>query len=311
VRRRAPRDLAASVRQRLFDLSQSRGEDFQLVLGRYALERLLYRLGRSEYREQFVLKGALLLSAWGGEVHRPTRDLDLLGLGPTGIPALERIFQNICRFPVAPDGIAFRPETVRASRIDEEDIYSAVRLTFTAELARALVPVQVDIGFGDPVTPRPAEIELPTLLEFPAPRLRAYPPETVVAEKFEALVALGIANSRMKDFHDLWAISRSFHFQGDMLCQAIEATFRRRKTEVPERTPLALTGRFSEDAAKSAQWRAFLSRGRLPQTTLREVTAALEGFLMPPSAAAAAGKPFDMTWPAGGPWRPIADEGIP
>jgi hypothetical protein len=176
-------------------------------------------------------------------------------------------------------------------------------------MARAVVPIQVDVGFGDVVTPPPFEIELPTLLEFPAPRLQAYPPETVVAEKFEAMISLGIANSRMKDFYDLWVISRSFRFEGDMLRQAIESTFRRRKTELPDSTPLALTAGFSADAAKSAQWRAFLSRGRLPGTPLREVTAALEGFLMPPSEAAAAGKPFDMTWPAGGPWRPIAQEG--
>lgn len=198
-----PRNLAASVRQRLLNIAKRNGEAFDLVLTRYALERLLYRLGNSRYHNQFLLKGAMLFAVWGGAPHRPTRDLDLLGFGPNDLPQVQAVFQNICQVPVEPDGLKFLPDTVRVSEIREDQEYQGVRLPFDAKLENAIIPIQVDIGYGDAVTPAPQEISYPTLLEFPAPQLRAYPIYTVVAEKFQALVLLGIANSRMKDFYDI------------------------------------------------------------------------------------------------------------
>lgn len=304
--RRPPRDVAASIRQRLYELARRRTEEFQLVLTHYVLERLLYRLARSPHRDRFVLKGAILFHAWGGEAHRPTRDLDLLVTRPTGIPDLERIFRELCVVSVEKDdGIQLDPGTVRGTRI-QDDVYAPVRMTLTARLARARITVQVDVGVGDPVTPGPEEVDFPTLLpDLPAPRLRAYPRETVVAEKFEAIVALGIANSRMKDFYDAWVLSRRFPFDGETLCRAITATFGRRRTAIPGDLPLALTDAFANDAAKRAQWRAFRSRGRLGDDgkSLVEVVGDLRDFLTPPATAAVSRKPFDMIWPPGGPWQ--------
>jgi predicted nucleotidyltransferase component of viral defense system len=237
----SPRDVAASVRQRLLNLARERGEDFGLVLTHYALERVMYRLSVSGHREQFVLKGAMLFALWGGDPHRPTRDLDLLGHGTIDTQRLEQIFREVISVEVEKDGLEFLTETVRGARIREDEEYEGVRVQLEARLATARIKVQIDVGFGDVMTPAPQEIEYPVLLDFPAPRLRTYPRETVVAEKFEALVKLGIANSRMKDFYDLWVMARDFEFEGALLSQAIKATFERRGTALPTDVPLALS----------------------------------------------------------------------
>src|SRR5487761_2398358 len=225
-----PRNLAASVRQRLLNISKRDGEAFDLVLTRYALERLLYRLGQSEYRDQFLLKGAMLFAVWGGEIHRPTRDVDLLGFGTSELPQVEKFFRDICQEAVVPDGLEFLPDTMRAMEIREDQEYQGVRVLFDARLENAVIPIQIDIGYGDAVTPAPEDITYPTMLDFAAPKLRAYPLYTVVAEKFQAMVWLGIANSRMKDFYDIWIIMQKFSLEGQILSQAVEATFARRKT---------------------------------------------------------------------------------
>jgi hypothetical protein len=186
-----------------------------------------------------------------------------------------------------------------------EDEYSGVRLTMVAEIAGARLPVQVDIGFGDAVTPGVQDIDYPSLLDMPAPRLRAYPPETVVAEKFQALVALGMLNSRMKDFFDLWAISETFSFDGLVLADAIRATFERRRTDVPTKSPIALTPAFAEDAAKQAQWRGFLRRTAIAMAPgpFAELQGKVATFVLPPTHALVAGKAFERKWNVGGPWR--------
>ena len=301
----SPRDVAASVRQRLLNLARNHGEDFGLVLTRYALERVMYRLSASGHREQFVLKGAMLFALWGGEPHRPTRDLDLLGHGSIDTRRLEQVFREVIGVEVEDDGLEFQAETVRGERIREDEEYEGVRIHLGARLAAARIKVQVDVGFGDVITPAPLEAEYPVMLDFPAPRLRAYPRETVVAEKFEAMVKLGIANSRMKDFYDLWVMSRDFEFDGTLLSQAIKATFERRGTLLPTVVPLALSDEFSKDLAKKTQWAAFLRRlGRdAGGTSLAEVTKVLKEFLMPPASAAAQSETFDMLWPPAGPWR--------
>ncbi|MBI4455125.1 MAG: nucleotidyl transferase AbiEii/AbiGii toxin family protein [Acidobacteria bacterium] len=262
MRWKRSKDVAASVRQRLLHKSRVQGEDFQLVLIKYVAERLLYRLSQSAYSEKFILKGAMLFSVWGGTPHRATRDLDLLGTGNNRIPALEEIFREICRIPVEDAGLEFLHETVRGEEIQEEQEYEGVRLSFRARLAEARIPLQVDIGFGDAVTPS-AEIEkYPTLLDFPAPHLLVYPREAVVAEKFQAMVIFGIANSRMRDFFDIWFLSRHFEFFGTRLCSAIQATFDQRKTPLRAQTPLALTAAFYEDPDKQRQWQGLLHRLR-------------------------------------------------
>ncbi len=306
--RKQRRDVAASVRDRLLNLARERGEDFHLILTRYAVERLLYRLSVSRYRDQFLLKGAMLFLVWTGQIYRPTRDLDLLGRGENDIASLEAIFREICKLPVENDGLEFLGDTIRGERIREEEEYEGVRLGLTARLSQAEIPLQVDIAFGDVVAPGPEEADFPTLLLLPAPRLRVYPREAVVAEKFQIIVALGIANSRMKDFADVWMLATTYPFKGATLMDAIAATFKRRKTPLPTEPPLALTPEFSEDRAKQTQWDAFVKRGRIhmDKLTLSEVVALLLKFVMPPTLAAAAGKPFAMHWPAGGPWRPMA-----
>ncbi len=303
--RKQPRDVAASVRDRLLNLARERGEDFQLMLTRYAVERLLYRLSVSPYRDQFLLKGAMLFLVWTGHLYRPTRDLDLLGRGENQVVRVEEVFRAVCAVRVEDDGLQFLGGTIRGERIREEDEYEGVRLGLMARLAEARIPLQVDIAFGDVVRPAPEEAEFPTILPFPAPRLRIYPREAVVAEKFQIMVSLGIANSRMKDFADVWTLAREYPFGGRALAAAIGATFERRRTSLPRRAPLALTSEFSADGGKQAQWDAFVRRGRLrvDGQTLGGVVTLLRAFLMPPTLAVGAGKPFSKRWPAGGPWR--------
>lgn len=295
---RQPRDLVASVRQRLMNLSRERGEEFQLVLTRYGLERLLYRLAQSPHAGQFVLKGAALFQLWTGQAHRSTRDLDLLGQGDPSPDRLRQVFQEVCSLTVDNDGLTFLTDTIQAEQIKEDDEYQGIRLRIEARLGNARLPLQIDIGFGDAITPGPQAVTYPTLLNFPAPQMNAYPRETVVAEKFQAMVQLGIANSRMKDFYDVWTLARQFEFEGTALCAAIQATFQRRHTALPATPPLALTPEFSTDRQKATQWRAFLRKGRLVESPppFEEVVALLDSFLMPPTQALVANQPWNRTW---------------
>ncbi len=300
------RNIAASVRQRLLNASRARREDFQVILTRYALERLLYRLSKSAHRDQFIIKGAMLFSAWNEVPHRPTRDLDLLSFGTSDISRLEEMFREIVNTEVEPDGLEFFAESVRGGRIKEDQEYEGVRLSIQAHLEQARLSLQIDIGFGDAVTPAPEEIEYPTLLaDSPAPRLRAYSRYSVVAEKFQAMVMLGIANTRMKDFFDVWTLARSFDFDGRVLCQAMKMTFERRETEVPSTAPMALTPEFYEDRTKQSQWNAFLKRSQLAaqSTTLDEVVAVLRDFLLPPASAVVEGKSLDARWTYAAGWH--------
>ena len=301
------KNVAASVRQRLRNLAQQRGEDLQYVLVRYGLERFLYRLSRSEAKDRFVLKGAALFAMWSEQPHRATRDIDLLGFGDNSIPKMEQVFRQLCEVDVEDDGMSFLADSVRGQVISPEEEYEGLRMTLTALLERARIRIQVDIGFGDAVTPQPAVIDYPVLLDFPAPTLSAYPRETVVAEKFQAMVELGIGNSRMKDFFDLWVIGRELAFDGGLLARAVQATFERRKTELPDETPLALTEKFSSDPGKQTQWRAFLRRiqshALAPPPELEEICRFLKRFLMPLVEACRDGHPFEAKWSPGGPWQ--------
>jgi predicted nucleotidyltransferase component of viral defense system len=305
-----PRNLAASVRQRLMNLARARREDFQFVLTHYALERLLYRLSRSEHRDVFVLKGAMLFQLWGDQPHRPTRDLDLLGQGENSIPRFEQIVRKICGMAVEDDGLVFSAESVQGDVIKEDQEYEGLRLTLDCRLENARIPIQIDIGFGDVVTPAASVAAYPVLLGFPAPVLAAYSRESVVAEKFQAMVTLGIVNSRMKDFYDLWVLARQFDFQGTLLSQAIRATFERRRTLVPADAPTALSPEFSKDQTKQTLWRAFISKSKLDTGSigLQEIMMVLRDFLMPPSRSVAAGGLLEMVWPNSGPWQTAGDD---
>lgn len=302
--RERPRNLAASVRQRLLNRARERGEDFNHLLTRYVNERLLFRLAESTHRDQFVLKGATLFELWHDAVHRATRDVDLLGMGEPAVDRMQGTFQELCVLDVEPDGLQFLGESVRAERIRDGQAYGGVRVRLAADLYGARIAIQVDIGFGDAVTPGAVDAEFPTLLDFPAPRLKAYPRETVVAEKFEAVVRLGIANTRMKDFYDLWAMATTFDFSGEPLATALAATFQRRGTPLPLEPPVALRPEFSGDSGKRTQWSAFSQRVDIsPAASLESVIEVLRRFLLPPASAATKGEHFNQEWSAETGWR--------
>jgi Nucleotidyl transferase AbiEii toxin, Type IV TA system len=262
---------AASIRARLKRYADLEKQDFNLVLTRYGLERLLYRLSISENAPNFLLKGALLFQLWYGHTHRPTRDADLLGFGTHDVSALEAIFRSVVQ-AVVDDGIVFDPDSVSGTEIREETEYGGVRIDMRATLDKARIAVQVDIGFGDAVTPAPQTVTYPVLItEMPAPILRVYPKATVIAEKLHATSVLGMTNSRMKDFFDLWVLLHDQTLNDDELRRAIEATFVRRDTALPTVLPIGLSDAFANDPLKRTQWRAFLERNGLEALDLRVV----------------------------------------
>lgn len=300
------KNLAASVHHRLHNYARANGEDFNLLLVRFANERLLYRLSISAHKNRFLLKGASLFTLWFNAPHRPTRDIDLLGFGSNEIGDIEKAFAQICQI-AADDGLEFRHETVKGSEIKEGEEYQGVRIAFQALLGNARISLQVDVGFGDAVTPKAVNVAFPTVLDFPAPQLKAYPKETVVAEKFEAMVKLGISNSRMKDFWDLRLLLSEFEFDGAIVQEAIQATFARRQTAFPTQVPVALTDEFINDKGKQTQWRAFLRKNRLDDATeLREVIDLLRAFFFPLSEAIQIKQPYTARWESGS-WtlRPV------
>ena len=298
-----PKDIGASVRARLLRLARERGEDFQLVLTRYANERLLFRLASSRHAQRFVLKGAALFTLWTGKPHRATRDLDLLGFGEPGVDHVREVFADVLALDVPDDGVRYDVGSLAVGLIREEQEYGGVRVELVARITNAQVRLQVDVGFGDAITPEASVVEFPPLLDFPAPRLRAYPRETVVAEKLEAMVQLGMANSRMKDFYDVAVLARDFDFDGALLARAIRATFERRKTPLPTTTPVALAAAFAEDSTKKAQWSGFVRKAGVDDAgSLAEAIAAVRAFAEAPLAAAANGTPAPGTWRAGGAW---------
>ncbi|MHB1515789.1 MAG: nucleotidyl transferase AbiEii/AbiGii toxin family protein [Acidiferrobacteraceae bacterium] len=294
-----------SIRQRLLNLSVHRGEDPNLTLTRYALERLLYRLACSEYEGGSSSSRAPCCSPCGWSPRTGRRaDLDLLGFGEASSERLHTVFQRLCAQHVEPGGLVFDARTIHVTPIREGQAYPGQRVKLAALLGTARIPVQIDVGFGDAVTPQAMEIDYPTLLDLPAPRLRAYPPETVVAEKLEALVTLGMQNSRLRDFYDLWIIARQFSFEGPTLVAAVGATFKRRRTDIPNTVPTRLSEEFATDEHKRTQWKAFLTCSQLAQAKieLSSVIDALRIFLMPVLDAAANDRSFDHSWVNGGPW---------
>ena len=298
------KNVAASMRAKLLDRARERKEGFQFMLGRWVAERFLYRLGKSDQREAFVLKGATLFLIWRGKLPRPTKDVDLLGCGSTQIKSVAESIRQVCSVE-ADDGILFDLAAITAEEIREEAEYGGIRVRVPASLDGARAPLQIDIGFGDAVDPAPVETDFPTMLEMESPRIKAYPPEVVIAEKLQAMVHFGIANSRMKDFFDIWILSREQTFIMSRMRRAVAATFTRRKTPLPSEPPTALTDAFLKDKAKSDQWKAFLNRMQLPKDLVEfgEVGEAIARFLMPVIEAIRTDEGEEQEWPAKGPWR--------
>lgn len=264
----SPKNVAASVRARLLRRGQENGMDYNLILTKYALERLLYRLSVSRWANAFVLKGALLFDLWFDQPHRPTRDMDLLGFGSAEIDDVAAVFREVCAL-AGDDGMAFDAATVRASEIRKEANYAGVRVTLLGLLDGARCAVQIDVGYGDAVTPEPQSARFPVLLaDMPAPVLCVYPAYTVVAEKYQALVSLGMVNTRLKDYFDLWILARHVPLDAAVLQKAIAATFARRATPLPETLPLGLSDAFAQDQAKVVQWKAFLNKNKLQAPAL-------------------------------------------
>ena len=275
------KDLAASVRARLLNIAKAEGSDFNQVLVRYALERFLYRLGRSPHADRFLLKGALLFTLWYDMPHRPTRDADLLGFGPSDLESIGQTFREIAAIAVE-DGITFDPATVKAEEIRKDAGYAGARVVMTGELAQARCRTQIDIGYGDAVTPGPVQARYPVLIEdFPAPQLRTYPVYTVIAEKLHAIALFGMTNTRVKDYLDLWVMLDRESLDANTLAQAISATFTRRGMAVPTNFPVGLTDEFSADPSRQSLWTAFIRKNELPMIPLAEVVEKIRSSLGP------------------------------
>lgn len=301
-------NVAASIRARLLNKARSVGSEYELFLVRYACERFLYRLGKSVERDRCILKGAALLALWMEEPYRATRDIDLLALGENDQGAVRKAVATICNVPCPEDGLDFRIETLQVSSIRDNQRYGGQRARLNAFLGAARISVQVDFGFGDVVTPGPAEARLPTLIDgVPAPILHVYPQVTAIAEKFETMLQLGTVNSRMKDFHDIWALSESFVFDGVELRRAVIRCFERRGTRLSDETPDVLAAAFYSNADRRDMWQAYGRQGGLlnvPPSDFEDIGRRLQSFLGPVYTSILAGDAFALHWPAAGPWQP-------
>jgi len=299
------KNLAASVRARLLAVAKAGGEDFNRTLVRYGIERFLVRLAAHADRNRFILKGAMLFMTWPEGMHRPTGDLDLLAYGPSEPAIMRNVIAEICGTAVPDDGLVFDATTIAVEAVREEDKYQGVRITMVALLGTAKIPLQIDVGFGDAVHPEPKKIVFPTLLDgMNKAEVLAYPPETVVAEKFEAMVRFGPADGRLKDFNDIWAISKTFDFDMAVLAQALIGTFQRRETVLPRTIPFALTDDFAALEDKRQMWAAFLKRNppAIAPPPFEELLAELRAFLGSVLAAAALPENAKGQWRRGIGW---------
>jgi len=297
------RNVPASIHQQLLNRAKAESRPFNELLQYFALERFLYRLGRSAYRQRFVLKGALMFAIWRAPFSRPTRDVDLLGYLDNSVESVLSAIQAICAELTPDDGLHFDTENAIGESIVEAAKYQGVRVRFIAYLGTARIPMQIDIGFGDPLVPGPTLVQLPTILNLPPPELLGYSRESAIAEKLHAMVYRGAINSRMKDFYDVWLLSSQFEFRGPTLADAVRSTFRQRHTAMPE-APVAFSDKFSEDPDKQAQWIAFLLRTHIQDApkTLQRTVRVIAAFLGPVMDALSNERDFDHDWFAGGPW---------
>ena len=299
------KNVQASIRARLQNKAKETNRPFSEVLQYYGMERFLYRFSRSQYADKFILKGALMFTVWRVPERRTTLDIDFLARFDNQIASIEKVIKAICKIPVVSDGLAFDPETIKGQRIKEDADYEGVRVKFRGFLERSRIPMQVDVGFGDAIYPKPKVIDYPVILDLPKPHLKGYPAESVVSEKFEAMVKLGLLNSRMKDFYDIWLMMRQFDFSGLNLVEALKRTFEHRKTDLPEDQPLFAEEIYDEKSDRQTLWKAFLKKGDIKhapeklQATAREI----EEFLTKPLDAINKEQGFNLEWKAPGPWK--------
>jgi len=286
------KNLPASIQDRLMNQARLSGRPFNELLQYYAIERFLYRLSQSKYTGKFVLKGALLFRVWGLTAFRPTRDIDMLGFTSNEVVNLISVIREVCGQKVQNDGLSFDPQTVAGERIKEDADYEGVRVRLSGLLGKARVHLQIDVGFADVVSPAPVEMKYPVILPMPAPVLYGYPPETVMAEKLQAMIYLGTANSRMKDFYDLWVMANRFEFNGKVLQEAIRRTFERRNTQIPATEPAAFSAQLARE--KQSQWVAFLKTSAITDAPdqLESILACLREFISPIFQALCAGRTF-------------------
>ncbi len=301
---RNPKNIVASLHQRLLNVSKQTGRVFNDLVMYYAIERFLFRLTQSRYADRVVLKGGLLLQVWNAPVTRITRDIDLLSKLSNDLGQIEEMVRTVCVVAVEDDGLIFDPKSVMTARIVEDADYEGVRASFKGRFGKMPLAMQIDFGFSDVMTPGPTPITYPSVLGHPSPRMMAYNRETAVAEKFEAMVKLGELNSRMKDFFDVWVLAQNFAFDGSVLATAIRSTFARRKTDI-ETEPVCFTARFANTPAKAAQWKGFLRTSRVGTAPVEfSVVVACTGeFLQVVATAVHNKEAFDLTWVPGGPWR--------
>ncbi|MCY3020199.1 MAG: nucleotidyl transferase AbiEii/AbiGii toxin family protein [Planctomycetota bacterium] len=299
-------NMAQSVHDRLLKVSREKGLRFNDLQQRFAMQRFLYRLSVSPFADQFTLKGALAFLAWtGGEqMYRPTMDIDLLGRTSNDADNLVKVFRTVVEQDVPNDGLVFDPDSITAAPITEEAEYNGMRVRLTGRMGNARIPIQIDIGFSDSPLPKPQRLELPGLLDFPALSMMGYRPESSIAEKLQAMVARDVLNSRMKDFADLWYLSRHFDFDGPVLAEAITCTFGRRNTPIPA-NPTAFTAEFAQRDDKQAQWKAFMRRSGSEgvPAEFAETVAGVAAFLGPILACLASDRPPPQRWQAPGTWR--------
>ena len=304
VMAKSVKNMAASVHQRLLNTARESSRPFNEVLQYFAIERFIYRLSKSLHADKFILKGALMFSAWCGPASRPTMDIVLLGKLDNSLEVIITAIKDACEKDVEDDGITFDAETAEAIRITEDAQYKGVRVRVHGSLGNARVAIQIDIGFGDVIVPGATRIAYPTILDFPAPELKGYTMESTIAEKFQAMVKLGVLNSRMKDFYDIWVLSRTFDFKGEVLAEAIEKTFEKRNTPVNPAAAL-FDPSFGRDGDKNIQWQGFIIKTKLINApeSFEEIMSAVKLFLEPIAASIFERRAFNGIWTAPGPWR--------
>lgn len=307
--KKSPQNISASVHQKLSDKARSDGRPFNELLQYYAMERFLYRFSQSLHREKFVLKGALMLRVWDAPLIRPTMDIDFLGLTNNEVEEVRNLLQEICSVSVEPDGLVFDAKSFKGEVITEDADYEGVRVLFIGHLGSARINMQIDVAFGDVVSPEPGEVDLPAILDFPSPRLIGYSRESTISEKLEAMVKLGELNSRMKDFYDIWLLARMYDFKGGQLLDAVSKTFKQRRTAIPD-SIVAFGNDFIN--TKAIQWKAFrdkLDMDSVPKD-FADIVLTIRTFLNPIISVARSNKGFSDSWKAPGPWTSMTSDNL-
>jgi len=299
------KNLQASIRARLQNKAKETNRSFSEILQYYGMERFLYRFSRSKYADKFILKGALMFTVWQIPERRTTLDIDFLAYYDNQIASIEKVVKDVCEITEEPDGLIFDSETVKGQTIKEDADCEGVRVKFIGFLERSRIPMQIDVGFGDVIYPKPNVIDYPVILDFPKPHLKGYPAESIVSEKFESMVKLALLNSRMKDFYDIWLMMRKVNFNGAQLAEALRKTFEHRKTSFPQDRPLFAEEIYDEKSDRQTLWKAFLKKGDIKHTPekLSAIAREIEEFLIRPLDAIKKDRKFNKIWKASGPWK--------